>query len=50
MKDKLNRHIASVHENVRFKCDFCEKEYKRKDLLNGHLSTKHWDQIENDIF
>ena len=49
MKDKLTRHIASVHENVRFKCDFCEKEYKRKDLLTGHISTKHCDQFENDI-
>ena len=33
-KSGLNRHIKSVHENVRYNCDKCGKSFSQKDNLN----------------
>ena len=49
IKNQLTIHIATAHENIRFQCDFCEKDYSRKELLSVHLRLKHRDQIENDM-
>ena len=47
-KDKLKRHIKSIHQNIKFECNFliiqaCLDHYKnnRKDSLRRHHKLKH---------
>ena len=40
-KSGLNRHIKSVHENVRYNCDKCGKSFSQKDNLNIHIKSVH---------
>ena len=45
LRDKLSlcfkdTHTASIHTNItRFKCDFCEKVFYRKDQIGLHLKN-----------
>ena len=42
-KDKLRRHIQSVHYQERFKCTLCseKRDYNRKDALHAHQLKVH---------
>ncbi len=37
----LRRHINEVHVGLVLKCQFCTRNFKRKDKLNRHLIVKH---------
>ena len=42
-KDKLRRHVQSVHLQERFQCKLCpeKRAYNRKDKLNAHQLKTH---------
>ena len=40
------RHFESVHLGVKFTCEICSNEHKRKDELKNHLMKKH--AMKND--
>lgn len=35
-------HIRTVHRNSNYECDYCQRQFKRKDLLNNHMIV-HFD-------
>ena len=37
----LKLHISSVHDGLRFQCDFCDQIYKQEINLNSHIKTVH---------
>ena len=39
-------HNKSVHEGVKYKCDFCDTEFTRKDSLTSHILSKHNNPIQ----
>ena len=42
LKKSLERHILTVHENIRdFLCQFCKKAFLKKDHLKRHIQTVH---------
>ena len=43
----LKRHIESLHEGIRFFCDFCSEHFRRKDNLNVHINRVHKEQKKN---
>ena len=34
------------HSDKIYKCDMCDKEYKAKEYLQGHMKKKHKEQID----
>ena len=40
-KESLDRHMKTVHMNVRLNCDKCEKPFTRKWNLNQHMLYVH---------
>ena len=45
----LQRHIRSVHQGVRYKCDACEKSFDRPYRLKKHKQIVHLDKEDKDI-
>ena len=41
INSRLKRHIEVVHEKIRYQCDFCEKSFQKKFLLNNHVKSFH---------
>ncbi|CAH2101535.1 unnamed protein product [Euphydryas editha] len=39
LKDNLNRHLVSIHGTDSFKCRYCKKEHKNKELLVKHVTN-----------
>ena len=37
-KSNLNRHVMCVHENKRYQCPVCNKQFKRRYLLPSHMN------------
>ena len=37
-KSNLNRHVMCVHENKRYQCHVCNKQFKRRYLLPSHMN------------
>ena len=37
----LDKHIQSLHENIKYKCNQCEFQFTRKDHLKNHTRTQH---------
>ena len=35
------RHFEVKHTGVKFKCEKCDSEFGRKDILKTHLMSKH---------
>ena len=46
-KDRLRRHIDSVHEKKEYKCDLCPKILSRSDKLLAHKRQKHAENLKN---
>ena len=40
-KNNMKRHMASVHQGVRHKCDTCDKEFTQKKTLEYHVENVH---------
>ena len=40
-KRELDTHIKIIHENVRYKCDFCQGQFKSKSYLRLHKRNVH---------
>ena len=38
---QLKRHINSVHKDVRYSCDKCDKSFERQDTLQRHVKSEH---------
>lgn len=50
-REKARQHVETVHGNsigVRFKCSFCEKDYKSHSNLRTHVSHYHRNQTNAD--
>ena len=46
----MNCHIRTVHEGIRYQCDFCAKSFTQKPHLKSHLNEAHnqgkyWDLL-----
>ena len=41
LKSNLRRHINSAHMDKNYKCDRCNKIFKRKEYLNRHMTKNH---------
>ena len=37
-ESNLNRHVMCVHENKRYQCPVCNKQFKRRYLLQSHMN------------
>ena len=40
-KRHLKTHIQSVHENVRYNCDHCDKSFSHRENLIRHNKSAH---------
>ena len=43
-KEKVRQHVESWHGDemgIRYRCDFCEKQYKCHSNLRSHVSASH---------
>ena len=40
-KGKLGKHIQVVHENIRFNCEHCDKNYSIQGSLKKHIIRDH---------
>ena len=41
-KDRLRRHVTTVHEKLKnYKCTYCETAYGQKGDLNRHIRKVH---------
>ena len=40
-KDKLKKHVQSIHGNTKFQCKQCEFDGTRKDNHKRHIKIKH---------
>ena len=45
-KDKLKRHIESIHQNIKYECIQCEFVTNRKDNLRRHHKLKHGESCD----
>jgi len=41
VKKDLKRHVETHIETPGYPCSFCHKQFKTRNSLNTHLSTKH---------
>ncbi|PVU93770.1 hypothetical protein BB559_003170 [Furculomyces boomerangus] len=41
---ELKKHISECHKTKIFKCELCDKEYSRKDVLTEHMQTHSQDR------
>ena len=37
----LNRHLSSVHDNLRYQCDLCEQAFSGKNYVSIHKKMAH---------
>ena len=44
----LQRHIRSIHQGVRYKCDQCEKSFDRPYRLKKHKESVHEGKEDRD--
>ena len=51
LKDKLSKHIESVHENNNYTCDECDFKVTQRGKFKKHLESKHniCDKCRKDI-
>ena len=40
-RSSLNRHVYTIHWNMKIKCAFCTKTYTQKCLLKQHVYEEH---------
>ena len=43
-KDKLTKHINSIHKGIKYKCKQCDKEYKTASHRSTHVKSLHHEQ------
>ncbi|XP_053688216.1 zinc finger protein 62 homolog [Sabethes cyaneus] len=48
-KRSLNDHVRQVHENIRYPCDICEKEFVSRDVLRIHRKLHLDESYQCDI-
>ena len=41
-KESMLAHRRSIHDGVKFKCEYCTKQFSRKNVLRCHISEKHF--------
>ena len=41
LKFNLQQHFSSLHEGIRFSCQFCNNSYTRKTNLMAHIKDVH---------
>ena len=49
-KRTLERHVVSLHTDIKFKCNFCDFETSSKDSLTRHTQAKHEGRTFSCIF
>lgn len=40
-KKRLDTHVQSIHENMKYSCSLCDKTYSRNDQLRAHVNNYH---------
>jgi hypothetical protein len=46
LKESLQKHVESTHQNITFKCDQCDKEVTTRSSLRTHMAAVHERKIE----
>ena len=37
----ISKHVSTVHEGKKQKCDICNADFKSKQGMKGHIATLH---------
>ena len=45
-KKSLKEHIQSVHSDIKFKCDICQKEFSLERNLKKHRKAVHYEKFQ----